>query len=180
MSVISHNRLIEMVESGVVQNSDLSYVQGASIDIHLSNSIFRENEDNTGLQVVSISDKRYPKMIERPLNAWDETLIMPGEFFLGSSIEYFDLPKNICARYSITSTMGRCGLEHLNAGWIDPGFQGSLTLEFINLLRFSCIDIRVGMRCGQIVFFDVEEVPDHADYKKVGRYNNSGKLMTAS
>lgn len=55
----------------------------------------------------------------------------------------------------------------------DPGWNNSvLTLEFVNHLRYHSLRLRPGMRCGQIVLWRGDPVPNHASYATKGRYNN--------
>jgi deoxycytidine triphosphate deaminase len=68
--------------------------------------------------------------------------------------------------------MARIGLEHLNAGWCDAGWHGSvLTLELLNVTRHHRIKLESGTRIGQIVFFRHLEVPKDHSYATKGRYN---------
>ena len=55
--------------------------------------------------------------------------------------------------------MARIGLDHLNAGWCDAGWNGSvLTLELINLLKNHSIALHPGDAIGQMTFFAHGEV----------------------
>jgi deoxycytidine triphosphate deaminase len=73
--------------------------------------------------------------------------------------------------------MARIGLEHMNAGWCDAGWQGSvLTLEFKNMTRFHSIRIRPGDAIGQMVFFRHAPVSYEASYAARGRYNNNASV----
>ncbi|MEY4558059.1 MAG: hypothetical protein RL024_217 [Actinomycetota bacterium] len=57
----------------------------------------------------------------------------PGEFVLGSTFEFVSLPNDIAARLEGKSSLGRLGLlTHSTAGFVDPGFQGHVTLELSN------------------------------------------------
>ena len=61
-------------------------------------------------------------------------MIHPGEFVLGSTVEWVELPDDIVARIEGKSSLGRLGLiVHATAGFVDPGFSGTLTLEITNL-----------------------------------------------
>ncbi|MGH3131889.1 MAG: dCTP deaminase, partial [Gaiellaceae bacterium] len=66
----------------------------------------------------------------------DETpfILHPGEFVLGSTLERIRLPDDLVARLEGKSSLGRLGLLiHSTAGFIDPGWDGHVTLELSNV-----------------------------------------------
>src|SRR6476620_5337927 len=81
----------------------------------------------------------------------DEPFILhPGEFVLGQTLERVRLPDDLVARLEGKSSLGRLGLViHSTAGFVDPGFEGNLTLELSNLANLP-ITIYHGMPIGQI------------------------------
>jgi dCTP deaminase len=80
-------------------------------------------------------------------------ILHPGEFVLGSTREYVRLPDDLVARLEGKSSLGRLGLLiHSTAGYVDPGFEGHLTLELSNVANLP-ITIYPGMKIGQISFF---------------------------
>ena len=83
----------------------------------------------------------------------DEPFILhPGEFVLGSTLEKITIPNTMVARIEGKSSLGRLGLLiHSTAGFVDPGFDGNLTLELANVSRLP-ITLYYGMRIGQISF----------------------------
>ena len=79
-------------------------------------------------------------------------MLHPGEFILGNTRETIHLPDDLVARLEGKSSLGRVGLViHSTAGYIDPGWQGSLTLELTNVSNLP-ITLYYGMRIGQISF----------------------------
>lgn len=61
-------------------------------------------------------------------------LLRPGEFILGSSVESFTFPTDLAGELTGKSSVGRVGLQvHVTAGFFDPGFSGTATLEIVNL-----------------------------------------------
>lgn len=104
----------------------------------------------------------------------------PGNFILTQSREVFHLPDTISAEYKLKSSMARIGLEHLNAGWCDAGWNGSvLTLELKNMTEAHSILLQEGDAIGQIVFFKHAPVPEDKSYAARGRYNNDKTVMGA-
>jgi dCTP deaminase len=79
-------------------------------------------------------------------------ILHPGEFVLGSTLEYLEIPPDLVARLEGKSSLGRLGLLiHSTAGYVDPGWKGHLTLELSNVSRLP-ITLYYGMRIGQVSF----------------------------
>ena len=84
-------------------------------------------------------------------------ILHPGEFVLGSTLERVALPDDLVARLEGKSSLGRLGLLiHSTAGFIDPGFDGHVTLELSNVANLP-ITIYHGMKIGQISFMRMTE-----------------------
>ncbi len=170
MSLLSYNELCELVAQGVITDVLPGYINSASIDLTLGNTFILEEPDKNRV----IDYRKREQMTNRTVTLYnDETLILkPGQFCLAQSRQVFHLPSNISGEYKLKSSMARIGLEHMNAGWCDAGWNGSvLTLEFKNMLQYQSIAIRPGDSIGQIVFFRHSEVPTEKSYKVRGRYN---------
>lgn len=81
-------------------------------------------------------------------------ILMPGEFVLGATVERVDMPLDKCGFVQGRSSIGRIGLTVQNAGFIDPGFTGTITLEIVNEAKHP-IALIPGYRVVQIVYMDV-------------------------
>ena len=83
----------------------------------------------------------------------DEPFVLhPGEFALGSTYEVVTLPDDVAARLEGKSSLGRLGLlTHSTAGFIDPGFKGTVVLELSNVSNLPIL-LRTGMKVAQLVF----------------------------
>jgi dCTP deaminase len=94
--------------------------------------------------------------------ASDEPFILhPGEFVLGSTFEFVSLPDDIAARLEGKSSLGRLGLlTHSTAGFVDPGFQGHVTLELSNVATLP-IKLWPGMKIGQLCFFQLSSASEN-------------------
>lgn len=102
-------------------------------------------------------------------------MMQPGDRLLIASLETFNLPNFVAAQFRLKSSIARRFLEHLEAGFADPGWNGSkLTLEVINM-DCEAFAIYPGMRIGQLVFSLTLGVPDK-DYSLTGRYNGDTKV----
>ena len=100
-----------------------------------------------------ILKKELPDLNTKVQIQGDEPFILhPGEFVLGSTLEKITIPNTMVARIEGKSSLGRLGLLiHSTAGFVDPGFDGNLTLELANVSRLP-ITLYYGMRIGQISF----------------------------
>ena len=90
----------------------------------------------------------------------DTYLLLPGQFVLATTMEYFVLPDNLTAFVEGRSSLGRMGLFIQNAGWVDPGFHGEITLELFNANRCA-IELKSGRRVGQLVFAEMDDTALH-------------------
>ena len=88
----------------------------------------------------------------------DEAFILhPGEFVLGSTLERVTLPEDVVGRLDGKSSLGRLGLLiHSTAGFIDPGWDGHVTLELSNVANLP-ITIYSEMKIGQLSFVQLSE-----------------------
>jgi dCTP deaminase len=83
----------------------------------------------------------------------DPFVLHPGEFVLASTFELFSLPDDLAGRLEGKSSLGRLGLlTHSTAGFIDPGFNGHITLELSNVANLP-ITLWPGMKIGQLCLF---------------------------
>ena len=84
-------------------------------------------------------------------------ILHPGEFVLGSTLERIQLPDDLVARLEGKSSLGRLGLLiHSTAGFVDPGWDGHVTLELSNVANLP-ITIYYGMKIGQLSFVQLSE-----------------------
>jgi len=130
---------------------DETAIQPASVDLHLDRKfrLFR----STAHAYVDIREEM-PDLTELVEVEPDKPFILhPGEFVLGGTVECITLPDDIVARVDGRSSLGRLGLLiHSTAGFIDPGWEGCLTLELSNVSNLP-ITLYYGMRIGQISFY---------------------------
>ena len=150
--VLSDRTIREHLASGrlVIDPYDPSLVQPSSVDIRVS-SQFRVFHNNRQPYI----DVRRPleDLTDVVVMSGDEPFILhPGEFVLGSTLERVAIPDDLVARLEGKSSLGRLGLLiHSTAGYIDPGWDGQITLELSNVARLP-ITIYPGMPIGQISF----------------------------
>jgi dCTP deaminase len=177
--LLSYWQLKDLVDNGVVTNVKPEQINSASIDLTLGDTIFKETRP-AAVGDEGVSLRMRERLYGEDLKIRDGYHLWPEEFILACTEQRFYLPNNISAEYKLKSSMARIGLEHLNAGWCDAGWTGSvLTLELKNVTRFHTIVLQPGDPIGQIVFFQHEPVPDHKSYAKRGRYNGDTTVTGA-
>lgn len=107
----------------------------------------------------------------------NDFLLMPKQFVLATTKEYIRLPNNITAFVEGRSSIGRLGLFIQNAGWVDPGFEGQITLEIFNASNYT-ICLKAGVRVGQLVFAKMDhptENPYRGKYQ--GQVGATGSML---
>jgi dCTP deaminase len=166
--ILSYYRLCELIEQGVI-NAPMSSVRGTSIDIHLHHEIRREQMGGSLDKVwLSCGDVIKTDLID--MNEYGPYAMQPHEFVLGGSVEVLKMPDNLTGELRLRSSVGRCALNHILSVWVDPWFQGNLTLELKNDTRFKKLVIEPGLLIGQMLFHEHEPVPYDKGYAANGRY----------
>ena len=151
--ILSDRTIREEIDAGriVIDPFDPSCVQPSSVDLHVD-SEFRVFA-NSRYPYIDVKQEM-PDLTELVEVKPDEPFILhPGEFVLGSTLERVSLPNDLVARLEGKSSLGRLGLLiHSTAGYVDPGWDGYLTLELSNVANLP-ITLYPGMKIGQISFF---------------------------
>ena len=149
-SVLSDGTIRRLVDEGRLRIDpwDPAMVQPASVDLKLGGS-FRVFH-NHRIQVIDLADP--PKDLTEHVTVADgETFVIhPNEFVLGRTEEWVELPDDIVARIEGKSSLGRLGLiVHATAGFVDPGWKGTLTLEITNFNSVPIV-LRTGLPIAQL------------------------------
>src|SRR3954454_2744735 len=133
---------------------DASLLQPSSVDVRVDR-LFRVFHNNRYPFIdVKIEQAELTELVEIDDRAF---ILHPGEFVLGSTLERIKLPDDLVARLDGKSSLGRLGLLiHSTAGFIDPGWDGHVTLELSNVANLP-ITIYPGMKIGQISFMQMPE-----------------------
>ena len=134
----------------IVEPCDPNDIQPSSVDLHLGDDfqVFR----NSRYPYIDPA-REQPGLMERVSASQEEPFVLhPGEFALGTTIERIALPDNIVGRHEGKSSLGRLGLLiHSTAGYVDPGWDGRLTLELSNVANLPIL-LTPGMKIGQVSF----------------------------
>lgn len=142
-------------------------IQPASVDIKISNSFLRIPKMYVDKKNNYVENKIYfgePVEYKKEVVKDDEWVtIAPGEFILATTKSYIEIPDYITSWVEGRSSVGRIGLFTQNAGWIDPGFKGEITLEL-----FNCNKVPIHIKPNQVV---VQLVFAYLDKKPMNAYN---------
>lgn len=172
MGILTYEELCALVASGFVRGVPMAHIGAASIDLTLASMLWVESPPRGGPNVVDLMADDTPALEPVDLLKRGHYDLRPGEFCLASSVETFHLPNDLAGQVSLRSSLARSGLTHNMAGFVDPGFCGSvITLELVNVLRFRALRLRPGLKIAQVAFFRGAPVPKHASYASRGRYN---------
>ena len=138
---------------------DPSLIQPSSVDVRVDRSFRVFHNARHPFIDVRKAQEDLTELVTVP---GDEAFILhPGEFVLGQTLERVRLPDDIVARLEGKSSLGRLGLLiHSTAGFIDPGWDGHVTLEHSNVANLP-ITIYPGMKIGQLSFVQLSEAAEH-------------------
>lgn len=144
--ILSDRAIEKMIKEGSLRVSPIEpgQIQPASVDIRLGDTFSIVEDSSKG--IVSLDEEIAYKTIRT-----ERYLLLPGQFVLATTMEYIALPDDLTAFVEGRSSLGRMGLFIQNAGWVDPGFEGEITLELYNANRCA-IELQAGRRVGQLVF----------------------------
>lgn len=114
----------------VIEGMGENAIQPASVDLRLGSSIIRNMDPEYSLEEHALG-MLWNEVVSIESNAY---ILDPGEFVIATTHEYVEIPDWLAAKIEGRSSIGRKGLlVHFTAGWIDPGFRGTITLEMANL-----------------------------------------------
>ena len=158
--VLADKTIRALLEQGRIEIDpyDPSLLQPSSVDVRVDRyfRVFRNS------RYPFIDVKAEQEDLTEMVEIDDEPFILhPGEFVLGSTLERVRLPDDLVARLEGKSSLGRLGLLiHSTAGFIDPGWDGHVTLELSNVANLP-ITIYHGMKIGQLSFVQLSEAAEN-------------------
>lgn len=144
--ILSDASIREYLDSGKLSIDPLTpeQLQPASVDLRLSNHFLKVDENR--LDAIRLdAEITYQELVQTDI------VIPPHSFLLATTKETIRLPDDLTAFVEGRSSIGRIGLFIQNAGWVDPGFEGTITLELFNANRLP-IRLQEGRRVCQLVF----------------------------
>src|SRR5438477_1006394 len=165
--ILSDRSIREEIELGRIEIDpfDERSVQPSSVDLHVDRTFRTFHNARYPFIDVKVDMPDLTELIE--VDGDSPFILHPGEFVLGSTQERVRLPDDVVARLEGKSSLGRLGLLiHSTAGYVDPGWDGYLTLELSNVANLP-ITIYPAMKIGQISFFRLTS-PAEAPYGSAG------------
>lgn len=139
-------------------------IQPASVDLRLGRHFLKLSEND--MPCIDMEHPAKYVSIER-----EEMYLPPHSFVLATTMEYVKLPSHLTAFVEGRSSIGRMGLFIQNAGWVDPGFEGEITLELYNANQMP-IKLRAGRRICQLVIARMDQA---ASLPYRGKYQGQRK-----
>lgn len=155
--ILSDRDIRTAIESGRVkidsnQDAMFYHIHASSMDLRLGN-VFKLYEHSK----FAVLDPKRPESFQGNMRTitipdGEAFIVQPGEFVLGVTMESITVPDDLVVRVEGRSSLGRLGIiVHSTAGFVDPGFQGTITLEISNLNRLP-VALYPGMRVCQLAF----------------------------
>jgi dCTP deaminase len=155
--VLSDRTIRRLIDEGqiVIEPYDESLVQPSSVDVRVDR-YFRVFH-NARYPFIDVKEPQEDLTELVEVDGETPFILHPGEFVLGSTLERIRLPDDLRAQLDGKSSLGRLGLLiHSTAGFIDPGWDGHVTLELSNVANLP-ITIYHGMKIGQLSFVQLTE-----------------------
>lgn len=159
------------------ENDHFPNIGASSMDLRLGN--FFKIYDNSKVGILdpfkadTFKDITKTIQIEKKGTPY---IVQPGEFVLGVTLEKVKLADDLVARVEGRSSLGRLGIiVHSTAGFIDAGFEGTITLEITNINRMP-VALYPGMRVCQLAF-ETMSSPAEIPYGRKASSKYQGQVL---
>ena len=167
--ILSDTEIRDEIEKGNIVVSgwegDL-YIGPSSLDLHLDNkAIIIPALNNPGDKYRAFEIGQNMSILQTKHDDWDDIQINPGDFMLLSTKERIVFPHDISGFVQGRSSIARAGLQIHAAGFVDPGFEGTITLEVTNMTQVPLI-VPKNIRICQMVFARSSSISEMAYNKK--------------
>lgn len=158
MTILCDLDLLTLLRDGLVAEPDFALINPASVDIRVGSKMIMESPwDDGGMT----KHERIP-----PEGHW----VWPGQLVLVETYESFKVPNGYAMDLRLKSSMARRGWNHSLAFWVDPGWDGKLTMEVRNDLQRSPLLLRPGERFAQVI---VHRLSGPSQHPYSGRYKGA-------
>jgi len=163
-----------MLIQSVFGHNDEHLINPASVDIRIGKTMMVEKDqgaykcgfrETTAWQEVDLTNT----------NEQNPIMLQPGQFVLLSTYEHIKVPSNLAMELRLKSSIARQGYNHSLAFWVDPGWDGILTMEVYNVRQFKRLPLWYGMRFAQAILSHVTEPTDTYH----GRYQHAAAVEAA-
>lgn len=152
--------LAKLMSEGLIDEPDYALLNPASIDIRVG----RRARIEKGYGVFEY------------IELDQQVVISPGQFVLVDTLESFRVPNGYAMDLRLKSTTARKGWDHSLAFWVDPGWNGVLTMEIRNCLQHNPLALRSGERFAQAI---VHKLSGPSAKPYAGRYNGASQVEAA-
>jgi len=151
---MNHQQISEWCLAGGVSPFSPENVNPASLDLRWSGQVKFDSVTGTGWS-----------------SNYDATKIslLRNEIYLLDTLEYIKMPLDYCGLILSKTKLGRGGTELGHVGWVDPGFEGTITFQLIHFSR-THRTIEQNDRLIQLVLLKLDEATA-VSYKEVGNYD---------
>lgn len=168
--IISDKGLQKLLNNGSLGVSPIlpKQIQPASIDLRLGYEFLIPNDRTSIIDIT-----KEPEGVSKVVDVQKGFIINPGEFVLATTMETIKIPDTHTAWLEGRSSVGRRGLFIQNAGWIDPGFEGEITLELFNANK-KPLRIYPEIRVAQLI---VCELDRNCANPYSGKYQNQAGVV---
>lgn len=164
MSTLVDFEIERWAQGGAVYPFDPSLVNPASLNLRVG--------------ITAKIEYRYEGFQDIALGAYSEQnpyLVPPGGWILTDCLESIRIPSDMEGVVVLRSSAARRGWDHAQAGFVDPGYSGRLTLEFVNCLKHQHLPIYPGIQLVQLRLNMLQTIP-RKPYHLTGRYNNAQQV----
>lgn len=179
MTVLCDIDIEAIGRGGAISPYNSKNLQPASYDVTLSD-VFRTMPEKykhpmaLPFMVDPFDQETLDDITERHVAGDNGIIIQPRQFILTGTVERVSVPPYAVGRIEGRSSLGRLGLAvHITAGYLDPGFSGTVTLECCNLSPHA-IKLTPGMRIAQISF---HKLTKYARNPYKGRYQGDTEVQ---
>lgn len=162
--------LRQLIAAGGIERCPLELVNPASVNLTVGPTAEIEvpEPDRLGNYTRSRKEKISLAGTSRESPYW----VDPGGWILCDVEQELHLPDDHEAQVILRSSAARCGWDHALAGFVDPGYHGVLTLEFVNCLRYGRLPIYQGLQLVQLRVYRLPVAPERP-YSMTGRYHRA-------
>lgn len=154
--ILSDKDILRRLENGSLRVEPIDkpklQIQPASVDLRLGNAFLEFQQTNIPYIHPKNNEEINKHTSETNISDNDDFILHPGDFVLGTTKEYVEIPLDLIAHVEGRSSLGRLAvIVHATAGLIDPGYKGQITLELSNL-GTTPVALSPGMRVSQLTF----------------------------
>jgi dCTP deaminase len=163
--ILGYSELLQRHSEIIKTEADVELINPASIDIRIGEHLLAE--EFGGMIDIDLTEynKEFPYYIK------------PGEFVLVSTYEHIYVPIDLAMELKLKSSRAREGYNHSLAFWVDPNWDGILTMEIQNVKKYTQLPLYPGMRFAQIILHQLAS-PCSKPYN--GRYQQASSAEDAS